>query len=514
MGHITHAKSFRLGASAKPTNTFANKLSYRYLQYTHRNVVLLKFLKIFFMMYTFTFSASTERKLTKDNINENFLKRQTPNPFAHESIGFSHATIARGKLLYINCYLFDTKYYETSNNRNSFIRTTPLTLFTPIRNNKYKRNSYIELLYKPKWRIISKKKRRKTTLSVKIKPRRNRRRRAGSKKSIRRFRFSIWKSRATKKRIWFTLLRNHRYKNRTGKKFFITRATIKSTYFYKLLRYKPKKYQFGRIPRHILKSNEKLLAISKIKLINKTPVITKLIHTKNVQFRTRHRFRLIKILLKTFKQNLKSQKLQLFAIIMIRGLLQSLRILPGFKPTFIFCKLIVSLRIKELSLKHLNLYFYRYLFKKRITVFTTAFQQITAVVKTIEPSSDHSISFSSLQTRNLRANHLVNYISVKLSQYFKLPEIMSPLYRLLRQKNLLGYRILVVGRLNRRERAAHIMRQRGSIPLSSKKIYVDYAQDFKIMRFGVVGIKVWLNHRTNTPHPMLYTLRFWNATSA
>jgi len=55
-----------------------------------------------------------------------------------------------------------------------------------------------------------------------------------------------------------------------------------------------------------------------------------------------------------------------------------------------------------------------------------------------------------------------------------------------------GFRLIVSGRLTRKERAAFIVKSYKTMPLSSYKQRVDFASDFKIMKFGVVGIKIYL----------------------
>jgi ribosomal protein S3 len=166
------------------------------------------------------------------------------------------------------------------------------------------------------------------------------------------------------------------------------------------------------------------------------------------------------------------------------------------------------LRLKEHSFKQLNLYYFRDVFLSLFVILNNAYVIMVAAIKTIDKNNSVIISYSSLQIRNVTAAQICNYISIKLGQYFHLHQILSPVVRALKRNNTKGFRILVVGRLTRRERAAHVLKQKGSIPLATKTRFVDYAAESKIMRFGAVGIKVWLFNKTS--HPCFYTLRFFN----
>jgi hypothetical protein len=111
------------------------------------------------------------------------------------------------------------------------------------------------------------------------------------------------------------------------------------------------------------------------------------------------------------------------------------------------------------------------------------------------------IKFFALHNRNLSAQFLVNYICLKLGQYFDLNSIIKPIIRRFkRQDSINGFRFIISGRLTRKERAAYIVKSHKAMPLSSAAIKIDYACDFKIMRFGVVGIKVYLLAKEDIPY--------------
>jgi len=101
--------------------------------------------------------------------------------------------------------------------------------------------------------------------------------------------------------------------------------------------------------------------------------------------------------------------------------------------------------------------------------------------------------FYGLYNRNICAQFLVNYIIIKLGQYFTIHPVINPLIRRLQRLEYIdGFRFIISGRLTRRQRAAYIVRAHSAMPLAKHDAMVDYAFDYKIMKFGVVGIKVLL----------------------
>lgn len=160
-----------------------------------------------------------------------------------------------------------------------------------------------------------------------------------------------------------------------------------------------------------------------------------------------------------------------------------------------------------MSLKHFHTQFFKKIFKLRYFIFQHATSILTKGLYTLEKTNTLDLSYSSLHTHHLTANQICNYITIKLGQYFKLFEILQPILRSLRTaRNIAGFRLLIAGRLTRKERAAHLIRKHGRIPLGSKNIKIDFASDYKIMRFGIVGVKIWLHLKNLNPY--FYTFRF------
>lgn len=88
---------------------------------------------------------------------------------------------------------------------------------------------------------------------------------------------------------------------------------------------------------------------------------------------------------------------------------------------------------------------------------------------------------------------VLNYILIKLGQYFMINEIVNPLSFFIKGLTAIaGYKIFIRGRLTRRERATVMVRSGKKMPLSTISANIDYCQGSKIMKFGMVGIKVYL----------------------
>jgi hypothetical protein len=161
--------------------------------------------------------------------------------------------------------------------------------------------------------------------------------------------------------------------------------------------------------------------------------------------------------------------------------------------------------------KFIYLKYNKKLFHSRLLLFNLYAKILLFTIrKTAFISSDRQliIRFLALNNRNYSAQFLVNYISLQLSQYYRLNSIIKPIIRrLLRTRLVAGFRFIISGRITRKERASYIVHSHKSMPLASSSITIDYANDFRIMRFGVVGIKVYLRLSKNIPYYYFFEFR-------
>jgi len=105
----------------------------------------------------------------------------------------------------------------------------------------------------------------------------------------------------------------------------------------------------------------------------------------------------------------------------------------------------------------------------------------------------------------------VNTLIIQLGDYVDYKIILKNISQNLEKlPHIQGFRIILSGRLTRKERAAYIIKNHKSIPSSSCEVPIDFAAGFKIMKFGCVGIKVYLRpNKTITP-PYWYYYHFQN----
>jgi len=102
------------------------------------------------------------------------------------------------------------------------------------------------------------------------------------------------------------------------------------------------------------------------------------------------------------------------------------------------------------------------------------------------------------------AKFLVDYIKLELKSTRKhntfilfLKNLLSFVLVLPNKKgwNIVGIRVLFSGRFNGHNRGRSKQLRLGIIGLQSFKHYIDYNSSFCVTKFGVFGIKVWLNYK-------------------
>jgi hypothetical protein len=63
------------------------------------------------------------------------------------------------------------------------------------------------------------------------------------------------------------------------------------------------------------------------------------------------------------------------------------------------------------------------------------------------------------------------------------------------ENNVLGYKIAISGRLSRSRRGLYLCKKDGKISLNTVKLPIDYTSTYFKTKFGICGVKVWLNKR-------------------
>lgn len=217
----------------------------------------------------------------------------------------------------------------------------------------------------------------------------------------------------------------------------------------------------------------------------------RLLSQKNKPFYlNKNSFKLLKILLLIFKQKIYTWKQNFFFIFLLRRLI--LKITTTFENfhTIKIFKILNLLSIKESSFRYQNTFFQKKIFKLRYFFFQNASSILSNGIFAIDNSEKTFFSFSSIHTHHLTANQICNYIIIKLGQYFKLFEILQPILRSLRRaQNISGFRLLIVGRLTRRERAAHLIRKHGRLSLANQSLHIDLLLIQKLCVLGLSASK-------------------------
>jgi hypothetical protein len=231
----------------------------------------------------------------------------------------------------------------------------------------------------------------------------------------------------------------------------------------------------------------------------------------------RHLLKDLKILkfliryLKFYNKMLSKRRILFFNLI-INCLSSILVVLPKGKMAnrlYIFMHLCY---IYLYSFRYLYFQYNKKIFQSRFIRFNLLSKLVIFSLKKIYFNSINklvTLRYYGLHNRNYNAQFLLNYLLVKLGQYYKIQQILNPLVNNLKRMPFIkGFRFIVSGRLTRKERAFFIVKSVRRMPLSSHDCRIDSAADFKIMKFGVVGIKIYLLY-TETP-PFYYFFEFKN----
>lgn len=304
------------------------------------------------------------------------------------------------------------------------------------------------------------------------------------KKDINKFKTNI-----IKYHLKFKLYRNFNIRGILKKNFRRLRRKIKN-------HIKQKKYK-----KYIVTNKIKILKIDSLML----SYLIKILMNNKFLFILKKSFKILKITIKIFPLFLKAtQKKQLFLFKLLKTAL--LHLISSFDDfSFIFVKFLNFILLFE-SRWHFIFNFFSFIFKRRFLFFKGANSAILVGIKSFDLSDQILINFYGMHSNNYNASLICNYIKIKLSQYFTIQDVFFKLLKHI--SSLKGFKISIVGRLNRRERASIIIKRKKITTLACKSQDIDYAMDSLIMKFGIVGIKIWLVHLKSKP--FFYHIKFHN----
>ena len=107
----------------------------------------------------------------------------------------------------------------------------------------------------------------------------------------------------------------------------------------------------------------------------------------------------------------------------------------------------------------------------------------------------------SLDFFNVTTDIIATYISLKLQQRYSLNWVLRPILKDLtskmKSKVFSGYKIVCSGRFTRKQIATYMWMKQGSLQLNNFSSLVKYSQASIKLKYGLCGIKVWLNYGFN-----------------
>ena len=450
MGRPVNAISFRLGFNKTWHSSWVSTTKHLSKLYIQKDFLLYEFIKNFFVNYTIPVFIDSVRNENKDlQQKTSGLDNLITNPFQTLTIVFSDVNINRGHLLNISCSFLDTVLVEwrfeisTKTTKN-----TSHSYFAPKSSVKRRISYFTD--FKKINKFLNSQNKSQNRIRNKIK---------------------------RKKRILIKLLFKRKKKNRWGKKFGKMKAILQQ---FKHLRLYP--IHIFNVPRLKQKDTTRYTFVKLFKLLKVLLLMYEVVKNKN------------------------SPK-----VIYFLGILWNiLQKLIGFNKNInqLLLKTIGLIRIKIITLNFVSQCFFKKLFNERYLIYLTSANSIFRSLYEIENHQPNmQLNFFGCHLRNISAALLINFITLKLGQYYSIQQILRPLLRELKSIDYLkGFKLIVAGRLTRQERAAYIVRQSGKFSLVTKSHIIDYAENVKILRFGAVGIKLWLH--TSNLRPSFYCFKF------
>jgi len=126
---------------------------------------------------------------------------------------------------------------------------------------------------------------------------------------------------------------------------------------------------------------------------------------------------------------------------------------------------------------------------------------------------------------DLSVQNISNYIAIQIRKKFSLNWVLKPILKDLSIKinngKILGYKIICSGRFTRKQRATYRWMSEGLLKLNTVSNLIKYNFVKVRLKYGVCGVKVWLNYGLNNEnilprnlflvYPLLNPLKFeWN----
>ncbi len=108
-----------------------------------------------------------------------------------------------------------------------------------------------------------------------------------------------------------------------------------------------------------------------------------------------------------------------------------------------------------------------------------------------------TILIKNVKKGRYNADIMVKFIVFRLAYYYKLWEVVKPMLKEIsnfKRSRLRGAMIMCAGRFTRRQRASHKRWILNHAGLSTYKNRISYSFDTVRLKYGICGVKVWVNH--------------------
>lgn len=534
MGHITTATANRLGYNRKYQGSWAIK-KYYYKRFLHKDYNITRFGQALFRKYT-TPAFDRENLRNPDPRNperkefsgeKNIIK----NVLVENTFTFSHLDMARGLNLVLRFFFMDALMEEDRVKNQKIFRQKASRVFRPMLL-KHRSRAPINILhYKGKTKLHRrryKKKRSRIRLITRLTSKYNKYVRRFRKRLILKFRRKKRISRREYKIFYkpyrnIYTLRKIYYKNaKKPKKRSGPLKKYLKDYYETLDRDEENEYVRPRLRKKYGEDEEWLQAtLTTLKtsqlLKKKMKYYPLYMLTFLLKYRSRvklppsrKKFLLLKSIILGFRWIVQNTiKIRTFFVTMFLHLCLSLFILPLFIPKFSLIRSMNLLLIKETAKADVASYSFKRIIHSRYLLFHNLHYALVNTIREFDKTKVIYTQFFGMYTKNITSTLITNYICHKLEQYFRIQQIIGPIMsNLKKNRSFLGFRLIIAGRLTRKERAAFLVRKNKRVTLGSKDAIIDYHSNVQGLRFGLVGIKCWLMRRSILLRPFNYQLSF------
>ena len=151
------------------------------------------------------------------------------------------------------------------------------------------------------------------------------------------------------------------------------------------------------------------------------------------------------------------------------------------------------------KVKFVNFFRYYFLNQEFLNLFKfSIYARFNEFFKQIGLSNNFLLRFKILPIYSVSSNTIAHFF---ISKYEQDPQMFNFIMKIIiKELNnlpipILGFKIAVSGRFNRKTRGSYLVYKNGFLPLNSFSLPIDYCERPFITKYGLGSIKVWLYHK-------------------